>query len=187
MTKVLFVCFFYSALFPASFLFGFVILLVQYHVDKFCLLRIWGFSPSLGNSLAVYSRRYFFTGATVAFIIASAYAWAQFRECSSVLQTPLVSCCRHLSQASPLNIHFFQKHMIMSATHLKLEAMLRGPKSPTRSFWRARQNPSLCSRNLRLFSSSKRSLSTTVLRDSWTMMALRFLPGSATSPNCPCH
>lgn len=80
LTKVLFVCFFYSALFPASFLFGFAILFVQYHVDKFCLLRIWGFSPSLGSSLAKYSRRYFFTGATVAFIISSSYAWAQFRK-----------------------------------------------------------------------------------------------------------
>lgn len=97
-------CFFYSALFPASFFFGFAILLIQYYTDKvreirlncnrkashsdamslfpldgqFCLLRIWGFAPSLGNSLAVYSRRYFFTGATVAFIISSSYAFAQF-------------------------------------------------------------------------------------------------------------
>lgn len=78
LTKVLFVCFFYSALFPASFWFGFAILLVQYHADKWCLLRIWGYSPSLGNTLAVYSRKYFFTGASLAFIIASAYAWAQF-------------------------------------------------------------------------------------------------------------
>ena len=57
LTKVLFVCFFYSSLFPASFFFGFAILLVQYYTDKFCLLRIWGFSPSLGSNLARYSRR----------------------------------------------------------------------------------------------------------------------------------
>ena len=80
LTKVLFVCFFYSALFPASFLFGFAILLVQYHADKFCLLRVWGYSPTLGSTLAVYSRRYFFTGAGVAFMIASAYAFFQFRK-----------------------------------------------------------------------------------------------------------
>ncbi|CAB9497646.1 protease [Seminavis robusta] len=78
LTKVLFVCFFYSALFPASFFFGFAILLVQYYVDKICLVRIWGVAPSLGNKLAVFSRKYFFTGALVAFIISSAYAWAEF-------------------------------------------------------------------------------------------------------------
>lgn len=33
LTKVLFVCFFYSALFPATFFFGFAILLVQYYVS----------------------------------------------------------------------------------------------------------------------------------------------------------
>jgi len=54
------------------------ILFVQYWTDKFCLLRVWGWSPMLGSRLAIYSRRYFFTGAVVAFVISSSYAWAQF-------------------------------------------------------------------------------------------------------------
>jgi len=34
LTKVMFVCFFYSALFPALFLFGFAILIVQFYVSR---------------------------------------------------------------------------------------------------------------------------------------------------------
>lgn len=37
-TKVLFVCFFYSALFPSTFFFCGAILIVQYYADKFCLM-----------------------------------------------------------------------------------------------------------------------------------------------------
>lgn len=37
-TKVLFLCFFYSALFPYTFFFCAAILIVQYYVDKFCLM-----------------------------------------------------------------------------------------------------------------------------------------------------
>ena len=32
----------------------------------------------LGSKLAIYSRRYFFTGAVVAFVISSSFAWSQF-------------------------------------------------------------------------------------------------------------
>jgi hypothetical protein len=100
MTKVLFLVFFYSALFPAVFFFGFAILTVQYYVslvvdkvrnsrmtltfsfhvqaDKYCLLRIWSWSPNIGSELAKFSRRYFYSGALLAYFLASAYAWAQF-------------------------------------------------------------------------------------------------------------
>jgi hypothetical protein len=78
LTKVLFVVFFYSALFPAGFFFGAVILTIQYFVDKFSLLRIWGWSPLIGSELAVFSRRYFFTAALITFALLSSYAWAQF-------------------------------------------------------------------------------------------------------------
>jgi len=77
-TKVLFLCFFYSALFPATFFFCGVILFVQYYVDKYCLLRIWAPAPLIGTQLAVFSRRYFFSGALLTFSLVSAYAWAQF-------------------------------------------------------------------------------------------------------------
>ena len=104
-TKVLFLCFFYSALFPATFFFCAAILTVQYFADKFCLMvrgyfcgmftafstllsiyiacrfhkqRIWEPAPFIGPQLAVFSRRYFFTGALLAYAIVSSYAWAQF-------------------------------------------------------------------------------------------------------------
>jgi hypothetical protein len=78
LTKVLFVVFFYSALFPAGFFFGAVILAIQYFVDKFSLMRLWGWSPLIGSDLAVFSRRYFFTSALIALSLVSSYTWAQF-------------------------------------------------------------------------------------------------------------
>jgi hypothetical protein len=70
--------FFYSALFPAGFFFGFLILTFQYYSDKYCLVRVWSWSPLIGAELAVFSRRFFFTGATIAFAAVSSLVWAQF-------------------------------------------------------------------------------------------------------------
>eukprot|EP00542_Grammatophora_oceanica_P010709 CAMPEP_0194043292 /NCGR_PEP_ID=MMETSP0009_2-20130614/14957_1 /TAXON_ID=210454 /ORGANISM="Grammatophora oceanica, Strain CCMP 410" /LENGTH=944 /DNA_ID=CAMNT_0038687459 /DNA_START=167 /DNA_END=3001 /DNA_ORIENTATION=- len=77
-TKVMFLCFFYSALFPGSFFFCGAILLMQYYVDKYCLMRIWSTAPFIGSQLAVFSRRYFFSLALLAFAVVAAYSWAQF-------------------------------------------------------------------------------------------------------------
>ena len=46
--------------------------------DKYCLMRIWGWIPTIGSELPKFSRRYFFTGSVLALCILSAYAWAQF-------------------------------------------------------------------------------------------------------------
>ena len=78
LTKVLFVCFYYSALYPAVFFFGTAILIVQYYADKFCLMRIWANSAALGSEVAKFSRKYFFTIAVVAYAVISAYAFAGF-------------------------------------------------------------------------------------------------------------
>lgn len=78
LTKILFLCFFYSALFPGSFFFCGAILFVQYYVDKICLMRVWAPAPFLGTELAKFSRRYFFSTALLAFGIVSSFAWAQF-------------------------------------------------------------------------------------------------------------
>lgn len=78
LTKVLFLCFFYSALFPSTFFFGAAILFVQYYTDKYCLMRIWAWRPFIGPELARFSRRYFFSGSVLAFALVSAYTWAQF-------------------------------------------------------------------------------------------------------------
>lgn len=77
-TKILFVVFFYSALFPPGFFLGFLILTFQYMVDKFSLVRIWSWTPLIGSELAVFSRRFFFNAAALAFCIVSSYVFAQF-------------------------------------------------------------------------------------------------------------
>lgn len=41
-------------------------------------MRIWANSPFLGSEVAQFSRKYFFSGAVVAYAIISAYAWAGF-------------------------------------------------------------------------------------------------------------
>lgn len=46
--------------------------------DKYCLMRIWGWIPTIGAELPKFSRRYFFSGSILALCILSAYAWAQF-------------------------------------------------------------------------------------------------------------
>jgi hypothetical protein len=46
--------------------------------DKFCLMRIWGWTPFIGSELARFSRRYFFSACCLALAFVSAYAWAQF-------------------------------------------------------------------------------------------------------------
>jgi len=41
-------------------------------------MRIWAWSANIGSELAEFSRRYFFSGAMLAYVLVSAYAWMQF-------------------------------------------------------------------------------------------------------------
>jgi len=77
-TKTLFVVFMYSALYPTGFFFGAAILMVQYYVDRYCLMRIWKQPPLLGSDLASFSRSYFYPTALLGFGMASSYIYAQF-------------------------------------------------------------------------------------------------------------
>jgi len=76
-TKIVFVVFFYSALYPSGFFFGFFILLTQYYMDKFSLVRIWQPTPRVGADLANFSR-IFFTITVVTFAVVSSFTWAQY-------------------------------------------------------------------------------------------------------------
>jgi hypothetical protein len=40
--------------------------------------RIWKSAPFLGSKLAVFSRRFFFSGALLTYIVVAGYDWAQF-------------------------------------------------------------------------------------------------------------
>jgi hypothetical protein len=77
LTKIVFVVFYYSSLFPFVFVFGFVILAVQYMVDRFSLFRLWGWNPLLGAELATFSRKYMYLACLAVFAIVSSYTYAQ--------------------------------------------------------------------------------------------------------------
>lgn len=78
LTKILFVVFFYSAVFPFGFVMGFIIITMQYITDRFSLMRIWGWNPLLGSELANFSRKYMVTGALLTFAIICSYTFSQF-------------------------------------------------------------------------------------------------------------
>ncbi|KAG7353426.1 hypothetical protein IV203_002781 [Nitzschia inconspicua] len=78
LTKILFVVFYYSSLFPFVFVYGFIILFIQYFVDRFSLFRLWGWNPQLGAELASFSRKYMILGCLAAFAIMSSFIYAQF-------------------------------------------------------------------------------------------------------------
>ena len=60
MTKIIFLTFFYSVIFPAGYFFAAGSLTINYLVDKFCLLRSYGPAPKVGNDVAKFSRSFFF-------------------------------------------------------------------------------------------------------------------------------
>jgi len=78
MTKLLFLCFWYSAIFPASFFLCAFAFFMIYFVDRFALMRIWARTPKLGTKIAKFSRKYFFALAICAMAVISSYAWAGF-------------------------------------------------------------------------------------------------------------
>lgn len=46
--------------------------------DKFAVLRIWRPAPMIGNEVADFGRRYFFTFAILALVIVNGYLYAMF-------------------------------------------------------------------------------------------------------------
>jgi hypothetical protein len=92
MTKILFLCFFYSAIFPAGFFMAAVTLSIQYCTDKFALLRTWGPEPDLGGEVADFSRNYFFTAALVVFALMQSYNFAGW---------PFDNACETLNGVQP--------------------------------------------------------------------------------------
>lgn len=73
LTKILFLTFFYSALYPGGFFFAAASLTINYFVDKFCLLRTYGKFPVMGNAIAQFSRSYLFPAAFAAYAVMLAY------------------------------------------------------------------------------------------------------------------
>ena len=78
MIKVVFLCFFYSVIFPSGFLFGALAYGATYVTDKFLLLRSWGQLPELGNDVAKLSRQIFFPLCLVVLAAVSEFYWSAF-------------------------------------------------------------------------------------------------------------
>mmetsp|Transcript_1459 Transcript_1459/g.2883 ORF Transcript_1459/g.2883 Transcript_1459/m.2883 type:complete len:1129 (+) Transcript_1459:720-4106(+) len=78
MTKIMFLAFWYSSIFPGGLLFSTVALTVNYYTDRFSLMRSWQRAPSVGNEIAVFSRQYFLSAACVILAAMSSFYWAAF-------------------------------------------------------------------------------------------------------------
>jgi len=77
-TKILFLTFSYSTLFPAGFFFCSAALLVNFYIDKFSIMRTWKAAPALGKEIAVFSRKYFFTMTVFSFSLFASFMWSGF-------------------------------------------------------------------------------------------------------------
>jgi hypothetical protein len=78
MTKILFLTFWYCAIYPAAFFMCSLTLFIAYYADKFSLTRIWKRQPHLGPKISEVSRVYFFPLSIAAMAIVSSYYWSAF-------------------------------------------------------------------------------------------------------------
>jgi len=77
MTRMFFLCSVYGTIFPASYFFCALSLLITYMVDKYMLLRRWVRSPRLGSQIAAFGREYY-SVAVVGHAVMTAYWWSGF-------------------------------------------------------------------------------------------------------------
>jgi len=77
MRILLLVCF-YSPIYPSAFMFGAAVLIIQYWMDKFCLVRSWARQAMIGGKLAAFIRTYFFSTLIVIWTVSASYFWSGF-------------------------------------------------------------------------------------------------------------
>jgi hypothetical protein len=78
MVKTLFLTFYYCAIYPTIFFICAVTLFINFHVDKFSIMRTWKPAPMLGASIARFSRIYFMTTSVAALALVSSYMFSGF-------------------------------------------------------------------------------------------------------------
>lgn len=78
MMKILFLCFFFSALFPGAFVLSAASLLLHYFVDRFCLTRVWAPMPMIGSHVAQFNRTTVIPVLLVVLSVMNAYIWSGF-------------------------------------------------------------------------------------------------------------
>jgi len=79
LTKVVFLSYFFSALYPTTLFFGSLAIFLRQYSDRFLLLRTWRAAPHFGTKLATFSTRYFLILAVVFATYGSATGFAFFR------------------------------------------------------------------------------------------------------------
>jgi hypothetical protein len=105
-------------MFPAVFILGFAILVVQYYTDRFCMVRVWRMAPAIGPNLAKISRRYFFSAALVVFACSSAYAWAQF---------PYDNLCEKIGDTNHVSQKAFDNVRLLNGTLVNVTVIQEKP------------------------------------------------------------
>eukprot|EP00934_Nitzschia_sp_Nitz4_P002286 Nitzschia sp. Nitz4//scaffold23_size168460//33505//37330//NITZ4_002208-RA/size168460-snap-gene-0.152-mRNA-1//-1//CDS//3329543602//2286//frame0 len=78
MTKIMFLAFWYSSIFPGAMFLAAIALLVNYYTDRWSLMRTWKRSPHVSAEISTYSRRYFFSTACIFLGVMSSFYWAAF-------------------------------------------------------------------------------------------------------------
>ena len=78
MTKIVFLAFWYSSIYPMGFFMASFALFINYFTDRHSLMRTWKRAPPLGPGISEFSRRYFVTASFLAMALLSSYFWASF-------------------------------------------------------------------------------------------------------------
>lgn len=78
MTKIMFLAFWYSSIFPAGQLLAAVALGVNYYTDRFSLMRTWQRPARVGTEISTISLNYFFSAALIVLACMSSFYWAAF-------------------------------------------------------------------------------------------------------------
>lgn len=78
MTKIMFLAFWYSAIFPGGLLLASVALTVNYYTDRFSLMRAWQRAPRVGTEISNISLNYFFSTSLFFLAVMSSFYWSAF-------------------------------------------------------------------------------------------------------------
>jgi len=77
-TKLLFLAFFYAAMYPMGFFVCSLALCITYFADKFATFRIWRPAPMLGNEVSEFQRNWVFPVVLLALMLVTGYLYAMF-------------------------------------------------------------------------------------------------------------
>lgn len=78
MTKIVFLAFWYSSIYPSGFFMASFALFINYFTDRHSLMRTWKRAPPLGPGISEFSRRYFVSASFLAMALMSSYFWASY-------------------------------------------------------------------------------------------------------------